>query len=131
MSARPSPIAPAAAYAEMDRAARVLAASPHGLVAILYEETQLALAILRRAQLRGDRGSFGTRQTRALALLAALEAGLDYQRGDSVAAALGGVYVSIANAVRAETLAGDGQALVEAERALADLAEAWAGIVAA
>lgn len=123
-----APIAPARAYAAVDRAARVYAASPHELVAILYDEAQLTLAVMRRAQARGDRRLFLDRQTRALALFAALEAGLDYRHGGQVADALGGVYVAIANAVRAEPLAGDGAAIRDAERAMADLVQAWAAI---
>jgi flagellar secretion chaperone FliS len=123
-----APIAPAAAYAAVDRAARVLAASPHELVAILYGEAQLTLAVMRRAQTRGDRRLYADRQERALALFAALEAGLDYRNGGDVADALGGVYVAIANALRNEPLAGDGGAIRDAERAMADLVQAWTAI---
>lgn len=116
--------APAAAYAAMDRAARVLAAGPHGLILILYEELELAIAVARRAALRGDRTGLMAQQDRALAVLAALQEGLDPDSGGAVSTALAQVYAQVS----AEVQSGDVALLARAGGTVREIAGAWRAI---
>ena len=78
-----------ARYQDVDVAARVEGASPHALVAILFEELLKALDTIAAAERAGDRARVNTAQARALSLLHGLETGLDFERGGEIARSLG------------------------------------------
>ncbi len=69
-------------YRTVDLTTRIEGASSHGLVAILYEELLTALSRLRGPGKRAEVHS------RVLAILTALDTGLDHDKGGEVAAML-------------------------------------------
>lgn len=109
------------AYGQVALETRVAAASPHGLVALLYER----LARLTRDALDAARSADTARRLavteRALAIVEGLDATLDHGRGGSVAVALSDVYALI----RARLLAGDPAGLEQAAEAAAAIGDAW------
>ncbi len=115
-------------YQTLDLGIRVSCASPHELVAMLFEGLRDALAGAERALAHGRAALRVKSVTRALAILDALDNSLDYTRGRDVAQALSAVYAQ----VRLLVVAGNS----EARRALfgapapqsAQLADAWAEI---
>jgi flagellar protein FliS len=126
--AAPTPQSGSNAARDVSLGVRVLGAGPHELVAILYDELLLALAIGAKAGARGNRSLLESRRERALTLLFALESGLDFARGGDLAAALARVYRESARIVRA---APHDQAAAEFTRAhdwLAEITEAWNAI---
>lgn len=119
---------PATVYADVDRASRVLGATPHGLVAILYDELLLALGVARRAVVRGDRTTFADRRDRALLLLGALDHGLDRGAPGGLADALSALYQRLGNALRGAGMADAELTLSRVAEAIAELADAWTTI---
>lgn len=118
-------IAPARAgarYQQLDRAARVEGATPHGLVAILYEELLGALDTMARAHtdaLHADQ------RTRAVTICHALEGGLDLDQGGTLARELARIYRGLR--VRLSTTK-RGDDLAPTRAGVVSLAQAWARI---
>ncbi|MGL4543391.1 MAG: flagellar export chaperone FliS [Polymorphobacter sp.] len=115
-------------YQALDIGTRVECATPHELVAMLFEGLRDALGGAERALANGRAALRVKSVTRALAILDALDSSLDYTRGPSVARALTAVYAQ----VRALIVAGNAEARAElfsaAAGQIADLDEAWAEI---
>lgn len=131
----PSPAAPAAAataqaraalagYGRVSLEARVASASPHQLVALLYQRLG---ALLREAAAAARLGNSARRlraTERALAIVDGLDATLDLDRGGGVAAALRQVYALL----RDRLLAGETKGLLEAVESVEAIGGAWAQI---
>ena len=117
-----------ARYRSIDMSSRLEGASPHRLVAILFEELVRAIETAQAADRQGDRGKRAERQSRALSILHALEASLDFEKGGEIAASLSSIYREARRLICAG--ARDAQpAMVEQARAMiADIAGAWEGI---
>lgn len=125
-SAARSRYAPAGThYRNVDVMTRVEGASPHTLVAILYEEALTRMASLKAALLNGDASRRGESQARVLAILAALDAGLDHDKGGEVAGLLAQVYAEAHRLVVAAVQAGDAALVDKARSIVADIASAW------
>lgn len=122
---------PAKIYADVDRVSRALGATPHGLVAILYDELLLALGVARRAALRGDRALFEDRRARALLLLGALDHGLERSGNPALADALSATYRGLSAAVTRTTSNDADIVLAQVRDAIAELADAWGQIAKA
>ena len=123
----PRPSSPPHAYTDVALQARVLGASPHELVAILFDEALLALSVAARAVDRGDLSLAATRRERAVAILGALQASLDFEQGGSLAHALARVYRAAAQRVR-DADPNDTEAILEARGWVDDIATAWTAI---
>ena len=117
-----------ARYRNIDMSSRLEGASPHRLVAILFEELLRAIETAQAADRQGDRGKRAERQARALSILHALEASLDFEKGGEIATSLSSIYREARRLISAG--ARDAQpAMVEQARAmLADIAGAWDNI---
>jgi flagellar secretion chaperone FliS len=79
-------------YRDLDLNSRMMSASPHQLVSILYEslDTALSTAIAAHQQ---EKSTIVTIQTgRARSILLALDAGLDFERGAELAGSLAAIY---------------------------------------
>lgn len=112
---------PADRYQDIGLAARVEGATPHGLVAILYEELGTALDVLAR----DSNGPLaGAQHERAASILHALLSGLD-PRTD-LGATLATIYHQMQR--RLSVARTDAHALAEIRQGVANLAEAWARI---
>jgi flagellar secretion chaperone FliS len=122
---------PATAYAEVDRASRALGATPHGLVAILYDELLLTLGVARRAARRGDRRTFESRRERIILLLGALDHGLDHRRNPVLADALSKTYRGLSAAMLRATPLDAEDVLDRIIASIGELAEAWGQIAKA
>lgn len=133
MYASPGPAARRVAsdhYADVSTQARVLGASPHQLVGILFDEVMLSLAVAGKAAARGDLPLRESRRERALTLLAALRTSLDHEHGGSLAVALDRVYAASDARIRAAGGATDpgGDGFRDAQGWIADIAAAWNAI---
>lgn len=115
-------------YRSLDMASKVEGASPHALIAVLFDELLLSLEATAAAQRSGDAAKRGPRQARALAILHALEASLDHEKGGEIAAGLAAIY----RHARRETVAGvqeDAPERIDRARAMiAEISGAWAQI---
>lgn len=117
--------AAAAHYRDIDLAARVAAASPHQLVTMLLDGLRISLGGAARALVDRQPAQRIRTITRALAILDALEASLDFGSGGRPARSLAALYGEL----RALTVAGNAESrphllTVAAER-VESLEEAW------
>ncbi len=114
-----------ARYRDVDIASRVEGASPHRLIAILFDELLLSLRATAAAVRQGDLVQRGPRQARALSILHALEASLDFAAGGEIAEGLAAIY----REARRLTLAGlqenDPLRIEQARELVGEIAGAW------
>ena len=122
---------PAATYRQIDLAGRTSTSDPHRLVDLLYEE---GISALRTAAWAAEHRNFAVkseRVARAVAVLFALEAGLDFDRGGDVARTLGAFYHGLRQQVLQASLGTDPRPFGEAAESLAEIAGAWSSVRAA
>jgi len=112
-------------YSAVDTGSRVEGANPHQLVRILFDELLLALDAAALALRGGDRHKATDRQTRALAILHALESSLDFERGGDIATSLATVYREARRRTLTATATNDATPMEQARGFIADIAEAW------
>ena len=119
----PNPLRARNRYQVLDLSSRMEGASPHRLVAILYEELENALDTAIRAREREQEVAANTQMARARSILAALEAGLDFDRGGTLATTLCGVYRAMQRQLATATH--DVEKWREVRAGVADMAQAW------
>jgi flagellar protein FliS len=112
-------------YAAVDTSSRVEGATPHQLVRILFDELGLALETAAIALQRGDRAQCLDRQTRALAVLHALETSLDFEQGGEIALSLATIYRETRRRALEATATNDPSLLESARGFIAEIADAW------
>jgi flagellar protein FliS len=108
-------------YRSLDVEARVAAATPHGLVLMLFERLVQLVGEARGAARRGDRVARCRAIERALALVDGLDTTLDEARGGKVAATLHQAYAVL----RGLLADGSEPALAEAAAMADALTDAW------
>lgn len=116
---------PARMYRDIDLAGRTAAADGPALVQLLYEELTQALRVAAWA---ADHGKFSTkseRVTRATAILFALEANLDFDRGGDVSHALARFYAGCRRHVIEASIGTDGAPFRAVAAELDEIAGAW------
>jgi flagellar secretion chaperone FliS len=120
--------APSARYRDIDVAARVQGATPHGLVLIMFDELLKGIGVMQAAETVQDAARRNAAQARAISLLHGLESSLDYARGGDIAANLGRIYRE-ARRLLGPTPGLDRQAaLKQAYDMLATVSSAWEAI---
>jgi flagellar protein FliS len=122
---------PAATYRQIDLAGRTTTSDPHALVGMLYDE---GISALRSAAFAAEKRKFAMkseRVTRATAVLFALEAGLDFERGGDVSRALAAFYHNLRQQVLKASLGADPRPFHDAADSLAEIAGAWSSVRAA
>lgn len=114
-----------ATYRQIDLAGRTAGADAHGLVDLLYEELNRALGATASAIRAGNLAVKSEKIARAVAILFALEAGLDFERGGGIAKTLAGVYRGARKQIIDASLGLDPQPFLEVATNLAEIAAAW------
>ena len=117
---------PAAAYRKSSVDTRVLSASPHQLVALLFDGLLQSIHAARGALARADVPTKGEQIGRAVRILEeGLKAGLDLQQGGEVAANLHTLYSYCIQRLTDANLHGDVGALDEVVRLIGTVADSW------
>ena len=128
MYASPLSRDPRETYRSVDLASRTGGATPHQLITILYEDLLRELRLGALAVEAGDFVSKNERLTKGLALLFALEAGLDFERGGAVADTLSRFYRGARETVMKASLANDAGLIREVVANVGEIAESWKAI---
>lgn len=115
-------------YREVDVAARVEGATPHGLIVIMFDELLKGLGTLEATERKGDRARANAAQARTLSLLHGLESALDFKRGGEIAANLARIYREARRLVTFPAGQDRIQALRQAREMLATVSGAWGAI---
>jgi flagellar secretion chaperone FliS len=110
-------------YRQTDLKSRIETASPHALVAMLYDNLDAALQAAAAAFSQNRSAVVTVQMGRARSLLAALEAGLDLDKGGSLAEMLQLVYRSMQR--RLSDVADYPAAINEVRVGVEDMAKAW------
>ncbi|NIJ21158.1 flagellar protein FliS [Sphingomonas naasensis] len=119
---------PAATYRQIDLAGRTTGADSHRLVGLLYEE---GVAALRAAACAAEGRQYAIkseRVARATAILFALEAGLDFDRGGEVSRTLATFYHGLRQEVLHASIGTDPAPFREAATSLEEIGSAWASV---
>lgn len=115
-------------YRSLSIASRIEAASPHELVAILYEELLGALDITAAAVAQGKAAAGRASRERATSILLALEASLDFERGGGLARTLAAIYRAMQKELTICVQMGDAGKLKAIRGSVAELLAAWVQI---
>ena len=117
-----------ARYRDVDVGSRVEGASPHRLIAILFDEIDKSIDAMSAALERGDRGRALTAQARAVTILHGLETSLDFELGGDIAPGLAAIYQEARRLLRAEAGEMAPDRIKQARDMLSKIAQAWSAI---
>lgn len=117
-----------AQYRQIDVSTRVEGASPHRLVAILYEELLVTIATMGQAIRVGDIARRGEAQARSLAIVGGLESGLDFEKGGEIAGLMTTIYAEVKRLLIRAARDNDTAASDEARALVGEIATAWNAI---
>lgn len=117
-----------ASYQSVDLSTRVEGASPHQLIALLFEEAVNALDAMVAAATRRDIARVATAQARALSIVGGLQASLDMEGGGDLARNLADVYREASRLILASGKASEPMFAQQARTMLAEIASAWKAI---
>jgi flagellar secretion chaperone FliS len=116
---------PAQTYREIDLAGRTANADGPALVQLLYEELIQALRVAAWAAERRQFATKSERVTRATAILFALEAGLDFEKGGDVSTTLAKLYAGARRQVIDASLGQDGAPFRDVADTFEEIGAAW------
>ncbi len=120
---------PGGLYSQVGAETRVAGATPHQLVALLFEAYMEAIAQARGALREGRRAEKGLALGRAVRIVEeGLRAGLDLRAGGPLARDLDELYQYLTRRLTLANLRDDESALDECRRLVVPLQEAWAAI---
>jgi flagellar protein FliS len=117
-----------ARYRNIDVSSRVEGASPHRLVVILFEELLGSIEAAQAADRQGNMPKRAERQNRALSILHALEASLDFEKGGEIAVGLSSIYREARRLITLGAREGQAEPVEQARGMLVDIAGAWESI---
>lgn len=112
-------------YAAVHSGSRTEGATPHGLVKILFDELLLAMDAAALAERNGDRMKVSDKQARAMSILFALEASLDFDKGGDVAVGLAQIYRESRRLLLAGAKERSAAPVEQARAMIAEIADAW------
>lgn len=117
---------PEATYRQIDLVGRTGEADGPALVQLLYDELIRALRVAAHAAGARNFALKSEKITRATAILFALEAGLDFEKGGDVSQTLARLYRGARNAVIEASVDHDPQPFLDVASNLEEIAAAWA-----
>ena len=116
---------PAQTYRQIDLAGRTANADGPALVQLLYEELCQALRVAAWAAEHRKFPVKSERVTRATAILFALEAGLDFEKGGQVSHTLSRLYAGARRQVIEASLGHEGAPFRDVAETFEEIAAAW------
>jgi flagellar protein FliS len=119
---------PRETYRSVDLASRTGGANPHQLITILYEDLLRELRLGAMAIDTGDHPAKSARLTKAVALLFALEAGLDFDKGGSVAETLSRFYRGCRDEVMRASIENQAAMVRDVAGNIGEIAASWKAI---
>nr|WP_293857268.1 flagellar export chaperone FliS [Sphingomonas sp. SCN 67-18] len=116
---------PGETYRAVDVASRAGGASPHELIMMLYEDLLRELRVAALATEKRDYATKSAKLTKALAILFALEAGLDFNAGGEVAETLSRFYRGARETIMRASLDHDPALLLDVAANVSEIADSW------
>ena len=119
----------ASAYARVGVETGVMSASPHRLIAMLYQGARQAVALARMQMQQSNVPARGEAIGKEIRIVeSGLQQSLNRDVGGELAARLDSLYSYICRRLLEANLQGSEELLIEVDRLLATLEEAWTGI---
>lgn len=115
-------------YAAVHSGSRIEGATPHALVKILFDELLIALDAAALAERNGDRVKVSDKQARAMSILFALEASLDFDKGGDIATGLAQIYREARRLLLVGAKQRDSAPVEQARVMVGEIADAWGQI---
>lgn len=112
-------------YRQIDLAGRTASGDPHALVGVLYEELIRSLGAIAVAVAQGNGVIKSEKISRAIAILFALESGLDFNLGGDLAITLAGLYRGARRKIIDASLENTPGPFLEVARNMNEIASAW------
>ncbi|WP_431820770.1 flagellar export chaperone FliS [Burkholderia sp. F1] len=117
------------AYARVGVETGVMGASPHRLIAMLYQGARQAIALARMHLQQGNIAARGEAIGKAIRIVeSGLQTSLNRDAGGDIAVRLDALYSYIGKRLLQANMQGSEAMLVEVDGLLATLEEAWVGI---
>lgn len=117
---------PVAAYAQVGVETAVQTASPHELIALLFEAGRSAIRMARLAMEQGQVDVRGTTISKAIDIISnGLQVSLDLDNGGDLASKLSALYSYMTRRLVYANIHDDRQALDEVDNLLGEIQEAW------
>lgn len=119
----------ASAYARVGVETGVMGANPHRLILMLYQGARKAVAQARMHLQQGNIGPRGEAISKAIGIITSgLQASLNKEVGGEIAERLDGLYSYMTRRLLQANLEQSEEKLIEVDRLLATLEEAWVAI---
>ena len=112
-------------YAAVHSGSRIEGATPHALVKILFDELLIALDAAALAERNADRMKVSDKQARAMSILFALEARLDFDTGGDIATGLAQIYREARRLLLVGAKERNAEPVEQARAMVGEIAEAW------
>jgi len=116
----------AAAYGRVSLESKVLSASPHELIVMLFDGTQSAIRSARLHMSNGNVAEKGKSISKALEIVNnGLRAALDVEQGGEIALQLESIYSYVSDLLVKANARNDENLLIEASELLEQISSAW------
>jgi flagellar protein FliS len=119
---------PKAAYLSTRASTSVHDASPHKLIALLFDACHENLAIAKGAIERKEVKKKADAIRKAMEIVVRLQASLDFEKGGQVATRLDDLYTFCTNHLALANVTNDVVRIDEVYRVIAELKQGWSGI---
>jgi flagellar protein FliS len=119
---------PRKAYRDTHATTSVSGASPHKLIALLFDACQESLATAKGAMMRGEVREKANAIKKAIDIVVRLQAALDFDRGGVIATRLDDLYTFCTNRLAMANALNDVGMIDEVYRVVAELKLGWSQI---
>jgi len=118
----------ASSYKSIAKNSRVLSATPHDLVALLFAELRDSLDLMIENARRGNQGKMFEYRAKALGILNGLDESLDFEAAGDLAQTLHSIYTEAGRRIQAEVGASFIERAESAREMLHEIEKAWLAI---
>ena len=119
---------PKTAYLSTRATSSVHDASPHKLIALLFDACLERLAVTKGAMERKELKQKAESLKKAIDIIVRLQASLDFERGGQVATRLDDLYTFCTNRLALANVTNDSEMINEVYRVIAELKQGWSEI---
>lgn len=119
---------PRKAYRDTHATTSVSGASPHKLIALLFDACQESLATAKGAMMRGEVREKANAIKKAIDIVVRLQAALDFERGGVIATRLDDLYTFCTNRLAMANAMNDVGMIDEVYKVVAELKLGWSQI---
>ena len=116
---------PTKAYTDTRASSSVSGASPHKLIALLFEACQEKLSVAKGAMQRGETKNKAEAIKKSLDIIVRLQAALDFDKGGQIATKLDDLYTFCTNHLALANVMNDVSKIDEVYRVIAEIKAGW------